>query len=155
MVTEYMDLNPEFLASLIDSFSSWHYWAWRGYDCCHREYGIIDGLGEVPTPDHLDQNILHSIVQPYPRAMAGTPVATTFDFNTATYDLEYSPRSIEGSTPIDPDLTTEIIVPERHYPRGYVARVANGRVVSEEDSPLLEIVAETETDPIVVEIRPK
>jgi endoglycosylceramidase len=155
LLTEYMDLDAEFRAMLIESFASWHFWAWRAYDCCHREYGIIHRLGEAPTPDNLDQNILDSIVQPYARAIAGTPIAAAYDFEARRYTLEYAPTPIGGSEFGDTELTTEIFVPERHYPAGYAAQVVNGTVVSREDEPFLQVTAALAAESVVVEVVPR
>jgi len=155
LLTEYLDLDLSFQTAMIESFASRQFWAWRAYDCCYREYGVIHRLGEPPTPDNLDQNLLDLIVQPNSRAIAGTPIAASYDFEDKRYTLEYSPVPISGGSPPDTGWRTEIFVPQRHYPLGYVVEVTNGTVVSEKDAPLLLVQAVSMAERVSVTVTPR
>jgi endoglycosylceramidase len=155
LLTEYLDLGFGFQTAMIESFASRQFWAWRAYDCCYREYGVIQRLGEPPTPDNLDQNLLDLIVQPYSRAIAGTPIAASYAFEDKRYALEYSPVPITGGSPPDTGWRTEIFVPQRHYPLGYVVEVTNGTVVSEKDAPLLIVQAVSMAERVSVTVTPR
>ena len=155
LLTEYLDLGFGFQTAMIESFASRQFWAWRAYDCCYREYGVIHRLGEPPTPDNLDQNLLDLIVQPNSRAIAGTPIAASYDFEDKRYTLEYSPVPISGGSPPDTGWRTEIFVPQRHYPLGYVVEVNNGTVVSEKDAPLLIVQAVSMAERVSLTVTPR
>ena len=155
ILSEFLDLDARFLTAMVESFTSWQYWAWRAYDCCYREYGIIQRLGEAPTPDNLDQNLLDIIVQPYSRAIAGTPVAASYAVDSKRYSLEFSPRPVAGGTAPDGGWTTEIFVPRRHYPEGYAVTVTNGTVVSEPGATLLLIQAASMDERVSVTVSPR
>ncbi len=79
---------------------SWAYWSNdRG------SWGLLDeDYNENPKVDFL--------VRPYPRAIAGEPIAFSFDHHSKVFTLEY--REKQGVTG-----PTEIHVPGRHYPDGW------------------------------------
>ncbi|OUS03780.1 hypothetical protein A9Q81_06510 [Gammaproteobacteria bacterium 42_54_T18] len=80
--------------------SGWAYWSNDP-----GGWGLLDeDRKETPKVDHL--------VRPYPRAIAGQPIAFSFDFDTKIFSLEFA----EKDGVIGP---TEIHLPDRHYPNGW------------------------------------
>ena len=63
---------------------------------------------------------LEALVRPWPRRIAGQPLALRFNIKTREFTFSFKP---------DPDATapTEIFVPAYQYPQGYVILVSAGR----------------------------
>ncbi|MGI6365959.1 MAG: cellulase family glycosylhydrolase [Bacillota bacterium] len=63
---------------------------------------------------------LEALVRPWPRRIAGQPLALRFNIKTREFTFSFKP---------DPDATapTEIFVPAYQYPQGYVIQVSAGR----------------------------
>ncbi len=85
--------------------AGWAYWDYR-----FGGWMPVDADGvERPTMDLL--------VRAYPRAVAGTPTSFGFDPDTAAFFLEFDTREgISGAT--------EIYLPARHYPDGWLLDVS-------------------------------
>ncbi len=104
----------------------WQYWAWWNEDpCCERpEEGIIDHPSNPPTDEHLKQDKLDVLVRPYPRAVAGTPTAWSWDAENREFALDYSTAPAAGALPAD--ALTEVWLPARHFPGGYTLNELSG-----------------------------
>lgn len=144
------------MADLADaSLVSWQYWAWWNEDvCCERpEEGVIDHPSNPPTPEHLDQAKLDALVRPYPRLVAGTPEAWSFDLQTRRFQLRYELLAADGSGRDMHDLLTEVWVPERHYPDGMVITLDGARRVSDPNAQrlLLQALPDATTVELVLE----
>src|SRR5213078_3330830 len=82
---------------------------------------------------------LDAFAVPHAQAIAGTPTSTSLDRTTKTYKLTYSVTAVRGA-PLRSDVT-QIFVPQRMYPKGYVAAVKGGEVVSPSGGPWLLVRA--------------
>ena len=70
----------------------------------------------------------------YAEAIAGTPLAMSFDPSNGSFALRYrADRRVHAPTIVE--VPTAV-----HYPHGYCARVTGGRVVSPRGSQHLEVV---------------
>jgi endoglycosylceramidase len=114
------------------NMASWHYWAYFGRDpCCARpEEGLVHDLTRPPAGANVKAGKLDVLARPYPRAVAGRPVAWRFDPGARVFELEYA---AEG------DGEAEVFVPPRHYPDGYEVAVRGGEAVSEAGARVLRI----------------
>lgn len=75
-------------------------------------YDKSDGYGLLAPDGSEKPALLDVLVRPYPRRVAGDPIAWTFDATSATFTFQYVPdRSLA--------LPTEIVVPARAYPNGW------------------------------------
>lgn len=81
----------------------WAYWA---YDS-----GPAGGSA-LHAEDGTDNPVTDLVVRPYPRAIAGEPVAFGFDPDTRTLELTFEQR--DGVTG-----PTELVIPARTYPAGF------------------------------------
>ena len=115
---------------------SWQYWAYFNVDpSAERPHeGIVHDLRKPPAGENVKQEKLDVLVRPYPRAVAGTPTVWSFHAATRLFRLSYRPDAKVRAP-------TEVFVPTRHYPYGYRAVVAGGRVTSRPNAALLEIRA--------------
>jgi endoglycosylceramidase len=138
------------------NLASWHYWAYWNRDVVAErpEEGIVHDLSRPPTRDNVKQEKLDVLVRPYPRALAGTPLRIAFDRPSREFDLSYTTRAPNGE-PAPAEAHTEVLVPVRHYPRGYVVEVDGARMASRPGAPILELVAEPGQGRVRVRVRPK
>lgn len=94
------------------------------------------------TPDNIRQNIANAITEPYPRVIAGTPLAYSYtgaDANNqnGTFTFSYSKMSVTGCGSISSKLNTEVSIPSRSYPNGYSVAVTGADIVSNKDGLLI------------------
>jgi endoglycosylceramidase len=105
-----------------DRLSGWMYWAYKAWDdptgnpAAEGLFAKDDDLSTLKAPK------ADVLIRPYPQAVAGTPIALSWNQATHTMDLRFTPKPGVGST--------DVFVPTRHYPGGYDAVVTGGRVVS-------------------------
>ncbi len=116
-VDVYMDAEYAGAGSIA---ASQMYWA---YD---RDDGGYSLLATDGTEKH---KITDAVVRPYPDRTAGDPIEWSFDAKTSTFSFSYRPNRAIAKP-------TEISVPTRTYPKGYVtscggctSNVQTGRLV--------------------------
>lgn len=97
-VSETLEMSDRMMAG-------WAYWSWDPAG----SWAFWKREGDEENPH------LALAIRTYPRAVAGDPVAFHFDPVTKAFSLTFRER--EGVTG-----PTEIYVPARHYPNGYVVR---------------------------------
>jgi hypothetical protein len=87
-------------------------------------------------------------VEPYPRRVAGTPVAWGYARDTGTFTLRYS--SARATAPVDGAAAgstfptgslSEVATPRLAYPAGYAARAGGAAVVSARNAGTLLLAA--------------
>src|SRR5207244_831496 len=69
-----------------------------------------------------------------------------FDPSTHVFDFSYTPRAAGGPT--------EVFVPARHYPGGYVVDVKGGHVISAPNATILKLLADQGATRVDVDLRP-
>jgi endoglycosylceramidase len=121
------------------------YWAYKAWDdptgnpAAEGLFAKDDDLSTLKAPK------ADVLIRPYPQAVAGTPLALSWDQPSHTMDLRFTPKSGVGPT--------DVFVPTRHYPGGYDAVVTGGRVVSAPQARHLLVVANGAAEVRVV-VRP-
>jgi endoglycosylceramidase len=115
---------------------------------------IVDPL-KPPTEDNLRPEILDFLVRPYPRAVAGTPTRFSYDRATHIFELEYSTLRAGSAQRFGASARTEVFVPARRYPTGYIAEVSGGRVVSQANAQVLRVAADSLATAVTVRVRPR
>ncbi len=115
----------------------WTVWAYE--DCCNSSAAIVADGAKAPTaPENLRLSELEALVRPYPKAIAGTPLAWSYDPTSDAFALAYSTHPVGGGT-FPPGTDTEIELPALHYPTGYNLQVRGARVLSAPDANLLRL----------------
>jgi endoglycosylceramidase len=112
------------------------YWA---YDKGDGGYGLLAADGsEKPL-------LVDTLVRPYPTRVAGTPLSYAFDAASSTFTFVYTPDATVTAP-------TEIAVPARRYPAGYVVSCGgcSNRITGE----LLVIDAPGTATPVTVTLAP-
>jgi len=96
----------------------WAYWAWKYYSdpTGSSDEGLVGAFGQLaPSAGSLSRS--------YAQAVAGTPVTTSFDPSTGSFDLGYVPSSTIAPTIIFLPIAM-------HYPTGHCVRVVGGSILS-------------------------
>jgi endoglycosylceramidase len=153
--TSQTDLDR--MVSLADqNMVPWTEWS---YCTCGDPTGAPDeGLVLDPTKPktaaNLSTPILRSLVEPYPRVVAGIPLAWGFARSTRTFQLRYRTARASGHGSFRAGALTEISVPGLVFGRRYAVRVKGGAIVSAAGAPVLEIAACRGARSIDVEVGP-
>jgi endoglycosylceramidase len=144
------DINPDnaqVVDLLAETFTGWTAWAYyprnHGSDCPGQ--GLLRDAAQPATAANAKQHKLDALAVPYAHAIAGTPVAESFDRLGRTYQLTYRSHAVPGAE-LRRDAETEIFVPRRAFPNGYAAQVANAEVRSAPDAPWLRLRALADRD---------
>jgi endoglycosylceramidase len=115
----------------------WQYWHYKEWGDPTTESNDSGGQGLFRHDDDLStlkQDKADLLIRPYARAVAGVPVAMSFDPTTRAFTLSYDARPRTG--------LTEIVLPARHYPKGYDVKVSGATVVSRRGTDVLLLRAE-------------
>ena len=120
------------------AFASWTVWHYNPTDLDWN-----DEDASIVTPRGDDRPWTAALVRPYPRAIAGEPIAWASG-DEGRWRLTYRPRG---------DAPTEIVIPRRWAGAGCRVRVdgAEARWPHGEDGPLLEVVSPS-ADVVTVEL---
>jgi endoglycosylceramidase len=131
---------------------SWQYWAyWNRDPCCERpEEGLIHDLSQPPSGANVKGAKLDVLSRPYPRAVAGTPRRFEFDRDSGAFELAYSTRAPDGQPATGSE--TEVVLPERRYPRGYAVGASGAEVVSGPSERVLRLVARPGEESVAVRV---
>jgi hypothetical protein len=97
---------------------------------------------------------LHTLVEPYPQLIAGTPRGWGFDRQTRTFTLRYTTARVAGHGRFRAGAVTEIAAPALIYAGHYAARVSGGAILSARDASVLQIAACPGARAISVRISP-
>lgn len=130
----------------------WHHWAYFAQDGGEpRDYGLLRDIERGPVPGNVREDQLRAVTRPYPRAIAGTPVAWSYDPATSTFRLDHTTQRVDGTGRFDGGLT-EIVLPALHYPTGYAVQVEGGVVRSSSGASILVIAALPDADAVSVTV---
>jgi endoglycosylceramidase len=101
---------------------------------------IVADQTQPPTSTNLIPSTVQSLVQPYPEAVAGTPVSYSYASATRELDFGWSTDSPDGRR-IPPNTPPTVFeVPSTVFPNGYSVKVVGGFVKSKPCAPLLQVV---------------
>lgn len=135
-------------------------WLEWSYCPCHDPTGatpdpfVLDP-SKPPVGANLGQLALHTLVEPYPEVIAGTPVSWGFDRAAATFRLRYSTARASRHGRFHLGAVTEVSVPRLLYPHGYTVHVRGGRVSSRRDARLLLIAQRRGAAVVTVTVTPR
>lgn len=112
----------------------WIYWQWINY---------ADPTGSHSSalwpPRAATASQLQVLSQTYASAIAGTPLSTSFDPNTGSFELRYR------SNPTITAPTVIVVAESTHYPHGYCVRVSGAHNLSHQDATRIDLVSTTAT----------
>jgi endoglycosylceramidase len=135
-------------------------WLEWSYCPCHDPTGatpdpLVLDPAKPPRGANLGQLALHTLVEPYPQVIAGTPLSWGFDRSSDAFTLRYSTVRASGHGRFHAGAITEVAVPRLVYPHGYTVRVRGGRVVSRRGASLLLIAQRRRARAISVTVTPR
>jgi endoglycosylceramidase len=132
---------------------SWQYWAyWNRDPCCERpEEGLIHDLAQPPSGSNVKEAKLDVLARPYPRAVAGTPRRFAFDHDSGAFQMTYSTQTPSGQI-VAAGSETEVLLPERHYPRGYAVGASGAEVTSALGERVLRLVSKPGQGSVAVRV---
>lgn len=139
--------------------ASWTYWDYARSNpqdgmVNYGSESLIKDLRRPPEGDNLIASRVGAVVRAYPRAIAGTPLGWTWDPDLREFSLEYSTVRADGTGAFGPGSVTEIVVPARQFPSGYVVDVRGARVVSAPGAPMLKLALSPGAGNVSVVVRP-
>jgi endoglycosylceramidase len=132
-IGEYMDAEYDAFAAVGAGSMFWSYDRGDGYALLDADGNVKPALADV-------------LIRPAPELVAGDPVSWSWEAETRTFTFTYVPDRDLG-------LPTEIAVPARAYPAGYV--VDCGGCTVEETAGLLRLHSPPPGSPAVVTLRPR
>jgi hypothetical protein len=104
---------------------------------------MVSDPAKPPEGANVFEEKLRALVRPYPQVVAGTPTAWEFDPASKVFTLRYAGRP----------GTTEVFVPELHFPDGYAVEVKGATVRSPVRSRLL-MLRTAGTGEVTVTVKP-
>lgn len=145
---------------LDDAMMSWTYWTYANKTPYEVSFGsttqgLVDDLKQSrTTPGNVNWDRIDALVRPHPKAVAGTPLKWSFDTMSKVFSFEYSTRGVDGKV-FGPGSLTEVYIPKRHYPQGYVVEVQGADVASVTNNEALYIVTNGGRESVTVLVRPR
>jgi hypothetical protein len=135
---------------------------WQVWHYCGCDDPTTTGAGDAqalvrdpataPEGDNLDTGKLALLSRPYPRVVAGTPKAWSFDPATGAFSATWSLARAGGGKAFATRQATEIAVPARQYPDGFAATVKGGRVRGDSTAGTLRVSACPGAPEVTVEL---
>jgi endoglycosylceramidase len=143
--------DPAVLAAMLERADR-HMVGWQFWHFCGCEDPTTTGPGDeqalvrdparAPEGPNIDRGKLVQLARPYPRVVAGTPLG--WSLRDGVFRARWSTARVGAGAAgrrFGPRAATELAVPRRRFPRGYVARVRGGRVVSRAGARVLRVRA--------------
>jgi endoglycosylceramidase len=115
-----------------------------------RSQAIVRDMSEDLWEPNVNHDVLTALTHVYPRVVAGTPIAFSYNPDKKTFHLQYSTGKPPDGKEISQNLTS-IVVPRALYPSGYTVSVTNGSVQSQ-DAWIVNIAAKPSSSPITVDV---
>jgi len=123
----------------------WTYWAYKNFGdpTGAAAEGLFSNDADLSTLKAPKADLL---IRPYAQAIAGTPQSMSFDTSSKIFTLSYAPRASTAPT--------EIFVPARQYPNGYLVSVQGGQVTSAPGATLLQVANSAGASQVQVQVSP-
>jgi endoglycosylceramidase len=116
---------------------------------------IVLDPARPPVGSNLIGPTLHSLVEPYPQLIAGTPAAWGYDPHTGAFTMRYSSaRAAAGGGKFPTGSLSQVATPRLAYPGGYSARVAGAAIVSARNAGTLLLAACRGAGSVTVTVTP-
>lgn len=152
--------NADILTAMVQRYErrmiGWQEWHYCGCDDptttgSGDKQAVVLDPAKPPRGKNLAVKTLKILTRPHPRAVAGTPLNYGFDAANRSFTLRWTPARAGGEGRFGPRAVTEIRMPRRQYPKGYVVKARGARVLSRRNAAVLRLTAaEGATEPRVV-----
>jgi endoglycosylceramidase len=130
-----------------DHMMGWQEWHYCGCDDptttgSGDKQAIVLDPAKPPSGSNLKKVTLDAITRPYPRAVAGTPTAWSFDTSSRQFTASWTTRRAgTGGGSFRAGSVSEIALPRRQYPDGYAPDVRGGSILSAPGAGVLLVAA--------------
>jgi endoglycosylceramidase len=134
----------DYMVGLADKFMiPWAEWSYCtcGDPTGSPDEGMVLNPRKPPAPANLRPTIIHSLVEPYPQLVSGTPVAWRFKRSTRTFNFRYKTAKPSGAGRFPAGSITRIEVPRLVFGHGYKVQVDGGAIASESGDGTLGIAS--------------
>lgn len=136
-------------------FVPWLFYTFKGMPDPGAENTSLMLDPSLPASEsNIKKQRLDSLVVPYAQLTAGTPTHWSFDRSTRVARIAYTTKAVGKTVPCAA-AATEIFVPQRHYPHGYLAEASGGRIVSSPTSAWLVVKPLPGVKEVSVTIHPR
>jgi endoglycosylceramidase len=130
---------------LNENLIPWIFWSFD------RE--IVKNLHQPLTGNNLVASTLLSLTQPYPVAIAGTPLKYSYDFSNNNVVINYSTTNPAGLN-LASKVPSLIFIPKQLYPKGFSIHLQNATILGRCHSGLLSIKATNSASIAKIKITP-
>lgn len=136
------------------SMISWQYWAYFNEDpsAARPEESLLRDLGRPRSAPNLDEAKAEVLSRPFPRAVAGTPLAYSFDPRLPEFRLSYAPSPAGGGR--GPGEPTEVFLPLPVFGDDYAIELSGARLSPrQDDSELLLLEHDSGAERVDLRVR--
>jgi len=151
------DVYANFLDTMTKRHLPWTYFTFRGHkgpDTAGAKLSLLEDKSKPASLENTVDSRWEVFVVPYAQLTAGTPVFWDFDRETRVMEYIYSTAPAGGS-PIPKGAFTEVFIPARHYPTGYLVEVTGATVKSHETSAWVVLENDENAKEVKVTVRPR
>jgi endoglycosylceramidase len=151
LMTEFGATKAVDILTAMVELADQHMIGWQEWHYCGCKDPTTSGPGDKqaividpakpPKGKNLDVGKLKILTRPYPQAVAGTPLAYAFDQAKRVFTLRWTPTRAAGKGRFAASALTEVRVPKRQYPKGYVVKATGAKVRSKAGAPVLLLAA--------------
>jgi endoglycosylceramidase len=136
LMTEWGATDDRDVVNEVVELADQHMMSWQHWHYCECDDPTTAGTGvqsvvvdphKAPRGDNVNRGKLKATSRPYPRAVAGTPLAYDFDPDTREFTMNYSVEGPNGKR-LPRRVRTEIFIPPVHYRNGYDVTAEGARV---------------------------
>jgi len=119
------------------------------------EQALVYDTTKAPKGKNLDTGKLAILTRPHPESVSGTPTSYGYDAASRTFTLKFTTKRADGKGSFGKGAVTEVLVPRRDYPKGYVAKVTGATVRSAKNALRLVLASRRGAKTITVTVTPK
>jgi endoglycosylceramidase len=116
---------------------------------------IVRDPAKPPAGANLVDQTLHTLVEPYPQVVSGTPESWSFDPSGRMFTLRYATARASGGRAFRRGAITAIATPSLVYGGHYAASVNGGRIASRRGASVLRIAACPSVRHVTVTVTPR
>lgn len=120
-----------------------------------RDQAIVYDPRRPPRGANLATRTISSLVEPYPRRIAGTPLGWGFDPGRRAFHLRFSVRRADDRGRFPVGAVTEVSVPDLVYGRGYRVVARGAKVVSAPGAAVLRLASTRRRGLVSVSVTPR
>jgi endoglycosylceramidase len=135
---------------------SWTYWSyWNTDPSAPRPMeGLINDISQPPVGANVKTDKLLALAQPYATVTSGTPLRSSFDTATRTFNVVYRTKPAGKGRRFGADSVTKLSTPAVQYPTGYRVGVSGARVVSRPRARVLQLAQCGDAKAVKVSVGP-